>query len=145
MKKYTNRKNIIIAVACLVIVGGISAYFFIKNNALSSEKFDSIEKGMSIAEVEDEIGSPKKQVESSSQIAEEVYSDYKNLNEMYEVLPSNELNERLEDLSEIYSLSKSDRNVKQYMYKVKNGNETREANIYFVDGAVRLVEKSMEN
>lgn len=142
MKKM-NKKIFFGAVIIITII--LATFLFLsKRGTVNEEQWNSIEKGMSLSEVENSVGKPKEIVDDNAEISENVYSNYKVLYEVNSVVENSDIERRMTELDEIYNASESDKNVKQYTYNVKSENSTREAEIYFVGGVVKHVSRSEE-
>lgn len=142
MKKM-NKKVFYGALAIITIIL-VAFLFFSRKGTVNEQEWNSIEKGMSVNDVEKSIGKPKKIVDNNAEISENVYSNYKVLYELNSVVENSDIERRMTELDEIYNASESDSNVKQYTYNVKSRNSKREAEIYFVGGVVKHVSRSEE-
>lgn len=141
--KKMNKKIFFGAVIIITII--LATFLFLsKRGTVNEEQWNSIEKGMSLSEVENSVGKPKEIVDDNAEISENVYSNYKVLYEVNSVVENSDIERRMTELDEIYNASESDKNVKQYTYNVKSENSTREAEIYFVGGVVKHVSRSEE-
>mgnify|MGYP000882472885 CR=1 FL=1 len=125
-------KKIVVLLLALFFVSGCS-------NVVSEEKWEKLDLGMSIEDVEKEVGKPLNTETDNGIISEQVYSDYKN-----SIIKNSDLEERLNQLNMIYTSSKSDEVVKQYTYKVETSDKSREAEMYFVNGVLRYINRANE-
>ncbi|MDK4353320.1 membrane lipoprotein lipid attachment site-containing protein [Enterococcus thailandicus] len=130
-------KKIIVLFLGLFLVSGCS-------NVVSQEKWEKLDLGMSIEDVEKEVGKPLNTETDNGIISEQVYSDYKKMYEMNSIIKNSDLEERMNQLDMIYTSSKSDEVVKQYTYKVETSDKSREAEMYFVNGVLRYINRANE-
>lgn len=130
-------KKIVVLLLGLFFVSGCS-------NVVSEEKWEKLDLGMSIEDVEKEVGKPLNTETDNGIISEQVYSDYKKMYEMNSIIKNSDLEERMNQLNMIYTSSKSDEVVKQYTYKVETGDKSREAEMYFVNGVLRYINRANE-
>ncbi len=144
MKKVLGNKIVLCAIVVVVVLVAGLSFFFYNKGRISNDQLNAVSIGMSVAEIEKELGKPKLSTDDNKKISENSYDEYKTFAKLNALAENSDLQNRMEQLNTVYSASESDRNVKEYIYKVKNGSETRDVEIYFIGGVVEYINKVTE-
>lgn len=148
MKKVTklitkNKKLLLYLTLFLIIVLIFTAVTFNKGT-VTNDKWNSIEIGMSTSEVEEILGKPLSTSTDNSLISENIYSDYQIMSDLNDLVPNEDLTTRMQQLDSIYDVSESGGHVKELKYKVTSKDGKREAQIYFLGGIVKYINRVNE-
>ncbi len=138
-----NKKLLLYLTLFLIIVLVFTAVTFNKGT-VTNDKWNSIEIGMSTSEVEEILGKPLSTSTDNSLISENIYSDYQIISDLNDLVPNEDLTTRLQQLDSIYDVSESGGHVKELKYKVTSKDGKRDAQIYFLGGIVKYINRVNE-
>lgn len=131
------RKLLVLFSISLILLVGCSG-------SVSREEWDRLSPSMSINDIEEEIGSPKKEITEQRAMLDIVNKDINNTKKMLStsnfIGTSNELimpiEDSLKDLVNIYDGIKNGNDIRIYQYDVKNSEGTSELEVYIYKGTL---------
>lgn len=144
MKKLLKNKYNLIAIGTIAIIILSTFIFFSFKGVITKKEWDSLQLGMSIQEVEKQIGKPRKIENNPATISENIYSAYKPLYEMNNIVSDDNLETRLDALNELSIAVDSKKNIKEYTYLEKSSSGKREVQVYFVNGAAKYFNREKQ-
>lgn len=137
MKKLVQNKYNVIAIGVIAAIFLSTILFFSFKGVVSKKEWDSLQVGMSIQEVETQVGKPRKKEINLSNISDNIYAQYKNMYELNSLVSDDNLEKRIDALNDISQSVDSKKNVKEYTYVEKSSSGKRNVQVYFVNGAAK--------
>lgn len=144
IKMITKNKRLLLYLTLFLIIVLIFTAVTINKGTVTNDKWNSIEIGMSTSEVEEILGKPLSTSTDNSLISENIYSDYQIMSDLNDLVPNEDLTTRMQQLDFIYDASESGDHVKELKYKVTSKDGKREAQIYFLGGIVKYINRVNE-
>lgn len=131
-----NKLSIIMCLSIAVLAGC--------SRSVSRDKWESLEPGMTIDEIEEQIGSPKEDITDQRtmlDLTNEEISAYETvLSTSISIGSDNDLTEPMEDalmdLNVLHSSIENQEDVRIYQYEVNDSDSTNDLEIYFYRGEV---------
>lgn len=144
MKKLLQNKQNLITLSIIVAIVVGTILFFSFKGVVTKQDWDSLQIGMSIKKVEEQIGKPKKVETDLSNISDNLYSEYEKMYDLNSIVSDNSLEKRMERLNDISNAVDADKNVKEYTYIEKGPSGKRNVQVYFVNGAARYFNREKQ-
>lgn len=144
MKKLLQNKQNLITLGIIVAIVVGTILFFSFKGVVTKQDWDSLQIGMSIKKVEEQIGKPKKVETDLSNISDNLYSEYEKMYDLNSIVSDNSLKKRMERLNDISNAVDADKNVKEYTYIEKGPSGKRNVQVYFVNGAARYFNREKQ-
>lgn len=144
MKKLLQNKQNLITLGIIVAIVVGTILFFSYKGVVTKQDWDSLQIGMSIKKVEEQIGKPKKVETDLSNISDNLYSEYEKMYDLNSIVSDNSLEKRMERLNGISNAVDADKNVKEYTYIEKGPSGKRNVQVYFVNGAARYFNREKQ-
>ncbi|EGO9000712.1 hypothetical protein D2A91_01600 [Enterococcus faecalis] len=144
MKKLLQNKQNLITLGIIVAIVIGTILFFSNKGVVTKQDWDSLQIGMSIKKVEEQIGKPKKVETDLSNISDNLYSEYEKMYDLNSIVSDNSLEKRMERLNDISNAVDADKNVKEYTYIEKSPSGKRNVQVYFVNGAARYFNREKQ-
>ncbi|MDP4430389.1 hypothetical protein [Enterococcus faecalis] len=144
MKKLLQNKQNLITLSIIVAIVVGTILFFSYKGVVTKQDWDSLQIGMSIKKVEEQIGKPKKVETDLSNISDNLYSEYEKMYDLNSIVSDNSLEKRMERLNGISNAVDADKNVKEYTYIEKGPSGKRNVQVYFVNGAARYFNREKQ-
>ncbi|EHQ9015668.1 hypothetical protein KI103_000337 [Enterococcus faecalis] len=144
MKKLLQNKQNLIMLGIIVAIVIGTILFFSNKGVVTKQDWDSLQIGMSIKKVEEQIGKPKKVETDLSNISDNLYSEYEKMYDLNSIVSDNSLEKRMERLNDIRNAVDADKNVKEYTYIEKGPSGKRNVQVYFVNGAARYFNREKQ-
>ncbi|EGO6585889.1 hypothetical protein [Enterococcus faecalis] len=144
MKKLLQNKQNLITLGIIVAIVVGTILFFSYKGVVTKQDWDSLQIGMSIKKVEEQIGKPKKVETDLSNISDNLYSEYEKMYDLNSIVSDNSLEKRMERLNGISNAVDADKNVKEYTYIEKGPSGKRKVQVYFVNGAARYFNREKQ-
>ncbi|EKO5884840.1 hypothetical protein KJZ24_04460 [Enterococcus faecalis] len=144
MKKLLQNKQNLITLGIIVAIVIGTILFFSNKGVVTKQDWDSLQIGMSIKKVEEQIGKPKKVETDLSNISDNLYSEYEKMYDLNSIVSDNSLEKRMERLNDISNAVDADKNVKEYTYIEKGPSGKRNVQVYFVNGAARYFNREKQ-
>lgn len=144
MKKLLQNKQNLITLGIIVAIVVGTILFFSYKGVVTKQDWDSLQIGMSIKKVEEQIGKPKKVETDLSNISDNLYSEYEKMYDLNSIVSDNSLEKRMERLNDISNSVDADKNVKEYTYIEKGPSGKRNVQVYFVNGAARYFNREKQ-
>ncbi|EGO5846168.1 MULTISPECIES: hypothetical protein [Bacteria] len=144
MKKLLQNKQNLITLGIIVAIVVGTILFFSFKGVVTKQDWDSLQIGMSIKKVEEQIGKPKKVETDLSNISDNLYSEYEKMYDLNSIVSDNSLEKRMERLNDISNAVDADKNVKEYTYIEKGPSGKRNVQVYFVNGAARYFNREKQ-
>lgn len=130
MKKLLKNKYNLIAIGTIAIIVLSTFIFFSFKGVITKKEWDSLQLGMSIQEVEEQIGKPRKIENNPATISENIYSAYKPLYKMNNIVSDNNLETRLDALNELSIAVDSKKYKRIYLFRKKFIWKTRSTSLF---------------
>ncbi|MDT1946049.1 hypothetical protein CKN99_05945 [Carnobacterium maltaromaticum] len=144
IKLITKNKKLLLYLTLFLIIVLIFTAVTFNKGTVTTDKWNSIEIGMSTSEVEEILGKPLSTSTDNSLISENIYSDYQIMSDLNDLVPNEDLTTRMQQLDSVYDVSESGGHVKELKYKVTSKDGKREAQIYFLGGIVKYINRVNE-
>ncbi|HAP4213194.1 hypothetical protein [Enterococcus faecalis] len=144
MKKLLQNKQNLITLGIIVAIVVGTILFFSFKGVVTKQDWDSLQIGMSIKKVEEQIGKPKKVETDLSNISDNLYSEYEKMYDLNSIVSDNSLEKRMERLNDISNAVDADKNVKEYTYIEKGPSGKRNVQVYFVNGSARYFNREKQ-
>lgn len=144
IKMITKNKRLLLYLTLFLIIVLIFTAVTFNKGTVTNDKWNSIEIGMSTSEVEEILGKPLSTSTDNSLISENIYSDYQIMSDLNDLVPNEDFTTRMQQLDFIYDASESGGHVKELKYKVTSKDGKREAQIYFLGGIVKYINRVNE-
>lgn len=144
MKKLLQNKQNLITLGIIVAIVFGTILFFSFKGVVTKQDWDSLQIGMSIKKVEEQIGKPKKVETDLSNISDNLYSEYEKMYDLNSIVSDNSLEKRMERLNDISNAVDADKNVKEYTYIEKGPSGKRNVQVYFVNGSARYFNREKQ-
>ena len=144
MKKLLQNKQNLITLGIIVAIVVGTILFFSFKGVVTKQDWDSLQIGMSIKKVEEQIGKPKKVETDLSNISDNLYSEYEKMYDLNSIVSDNSLEKRMERLNDISNAVDADKNVKEFTYIEKGPSGKRNVQVYFVNGSARYFNREKQ-
>ncbi|MEY8498959.1 hypothetical protein [Enterococcus avium] len=133
---------IILGVVATIILRTFIFSFF--GGVVTKEEWDALQIGMNVQEIEKEIGKPRKSETDLLNISGNVYSEYKKMSELNNIVSDDNLESRMSTLRGIIVAIDLKKNVEEYTYIEKSPSGKRNVQIYFINDVAKYFNRETQ-